>query len=73
MYSSGTDVEKVIKDLLEESEQSCYVAKTERFIHKEIKAMKDEMPWPSQPNDLNPDNLKMPKKTRGVFDYINNR
>ena len=24
--------------------------------------MKDEMPWPSQLNDLNPDNFKMPKK-----------
>ena len=24
--------------------------------------MKDEMPWPPQPNDLNPDNFNMPKK-----------
>ena len=24
--------------------------------------MKDEMPWPPQPNDLNPDNFKMTKK-----------
>ena len=44
MYSSGIDVENVIKDLLEEREQSCYVAKTDRFIHKEIKAMKAEIP-----------------------------
>ena len=36
--------------------------------------MKDEMPWPPQPNDLNPDNYKMSKKkTRRVLDYINNR
>ena len=62
LYSFEIDVEKVIKDLLEKREQSCYVAKTARFIHKEIKAMKDEMPWPSQLNDLNPDNFKMPKK-----------
>ena len=61
LYSSEIDVEKVIKDLLEEREQSCYVAKTARFIHKEVKAMKDEMPWCPQPNDLNPDNFKMPK------------
>ena len=53
---------KVIKDLLEQREQSCYVAKTARFIHKEIEAMKDEMPWPPQPDNLNPDNFKMPKK-----------
>ena len=62
LYSFEIDVEKVIKDLSEKREQSCYVAKTARFIHKEIKAMKDEMPWPSQLNDLNPDNFKMPKK-----------
>ena len=24
--------------------------------------MKDEMAWPPQPNDLNPDNFNMPKK-----------
>ena len=74
LYSSEINVEKVIADLLEEREQSCYVAKTAQFIHKEIKAMKDEMPWPPQPNDLNLDNYKMSKKkTRGVLDYINNR
>ena len=29
--------------------------------------MKDEMPWPPQPNDLNLDNYKMSKKKLGEF------
>ena len=35
--------------------------KTAQAIHNEIKELKDGMPWPSQPNDLQPENFKMPK------------
>ena len=35
--------------------------KTAQAIHNEIKELKEGIPWPLQPNDLQPENFKMPK------------
>ena len=35
--------------------------KAAQAIHNEIKELKDGMPWPPQPNELQPENFKMPK------------
>ena len=62
VYPSAMKVEQIIKDLLKEREKICHVTKTVKLIRNEIKEMKDEMPWPPQPSDLNPENFNMPKK-----------
>ena len=61
VYSAEIDVENLVKQLLEAREQCAYTVKTAQAIHNEIKELKYEMPWPPQPNDLQPENFKMPK------------
>ena len=61
VYSSEIDVENLVKQLLEAREKCVYTVKIAQAIHNEIKELKDGMPWPPQPNDLQPENFKMPK------------
>ena len=66
IYSSIMKIEQVIEDLVNEREKIANVAKTAKLIRNEIKELKDEMPWPPQPSDLNPESFNMPK-TLGQF------
>ena len=61
VYSAKIDVENLVKQLLEAREKCAYTVKTAQAIHNEIKELKDGIPWPPQPNDLQPENFKMPK------------
>jgi len=61
LYSAEIDAQNLVKQLLEAREKCIYTVKTAQAIHKEIKDLKDEMPWPPQPNDLQPENFKTPK------------
>ena len=61
VYPAEIDVENLVKQLLEAREKCSYTVKTAQVIHSEIKELKDGMPWPPQPNDLQPENFKMPK------------
>ena len=61
VYSAEIDVEHLVKQLLEAREKCAYTVKTAQAIHNEIKELKDGMPWPPEPNDLQPENFKMLK------------
>ena len=61
VYSAIIDVENLVKQLLEARKKCAYTVKTAQAFHNEIKELKDGMPWPPQPNDLQPENFKMPK------------
>ena len=46
------------------------MAKAAVLIHKEIKEMKDEMPWPPQPSDLEPEKFGIPEKLRQLLTIL---
>ena len=58
IYPCTMTVEQTIRDLLKDREG---IAKVATLIRNEIKEMKDEMPWPPQPSDLEPEKFQMPK------------
>ena len=45
-----------------EPEYDDYVAKAVTATRKEVKCLKDEMSWPPQPSDLEPEKFKIPSK-----------
>ena len=38
-----------------EAEKDDYVAKAAAAVREEVKCLKDEMPWPPQPSNLEPE------------------
>ena len=61
LHPSVMSVEQVII-LFCEPEKDDYVAKAAGAIRKEVKYLKDEMPWPPQPSDLKPEKFKIRSK-----------
>ena len=39
-------------------------------MKKEIKEMKDSMPWPPQPNDLAPNKIEIPQSLRVFLENV---
>ena len=46
------------------------IIKCGRKVKKEIKEMKDSMPWPPQPNDLTPDKIEIPQSLRVFLEPV---
>ena len=46
------------------------IIKCGRQVKKEIKEMKDSMPWPPQPNDLAPDKIEIPQSLRVFLETV---
>ena len=55
-------VAMVILDLLKEKNELSNISKIADCIRKEIKEMKDQMPWPQQSSDLELEKFEMPPK-----------
>ena len=46
------------------------IIKCGRQVKKEIKEMKDSMPWPPQPNDLAPNKIEIPQSLRVFLENV---
>ena len=62
IYLETMTVEMVILDLLKGKNELSNISKIADCIRKEIKEMKDQMPWPPQWSDFEPEKFEMPPK-----------
>ena len=61
LYPQSMTVETAILELCKENEEEKMISKVASIIRKEVKDLKDELPWPPQPTDLEPEKFNIPR------------
>ena len=63
-------VEQSVRELIRNQDKSNEITSAAEIIRKEIKELKDEMPWPPQPIDLDPDKFTIPSKLNAFLTFL---
>ena len=61
LYPQSMTVETAIFELCKENEEERMISKVASIIQKEVKDLKDELPWPSQPTDPEVEKFNIPR------------
>ena len=61
LYPQSMAVETAIFELCKENEEEKMISKVASIIQKEVKDLKDELPWPHQPTDLEVEKFNIPR------------
>ena len=69
LYPTSMSKEKIFQELYKSPEEKNVIATAANIIRKEIKDLRDELPWPPHPADLEPDKFIIPSNLE-VFLFI---
>ena len=61
LYPQSMTVETAILELCNKNEEEKMISKVASIIQKEVKDLKDELPWPPQTADLKPEKFDIPQ------------
>ena len=70
LYPSNITNEQIFKELYKAQEDDQVIINAANLIRKEITDMKDEIPWPPQPEDLEPDAFQIPSQLERFLLYL---
>ena len=70
LYPTSMSKEKIFQELYKSREEKNGIANAANIIRKEIKDLTDELPWPPQPTDLEPDKFIIPSNLEAFLLYL---
>eukprot|EP00111_Clytia_hemisphaerica_P013096 TCONS_00038445-protein len=62
LYPSNITNEQIFKELYKTQDDNQVIINAAKIIRMEINSLKDDIPWPPQPEDLEPDAFKIPNQ-----------
>ena len=70
LYPTSIPVETAISELSKSTEEDSVIMRVASIIRKELKDLKDELPWPPKPADLEPDKFKIPPNLNEFLTHL---
>ena len=70
LYPTSMSKEKIFQELYKSREEKNGIANAANIIRKEIKDLRDELPWLPQPADLEPDKFIIPSNLEAFLLYL---
>ncbi len=70
LYPSNITTEKIFKVLYTSQDDDQVIIDCAKLIRKEITDMKEEIPWPPEPEDLEPDAFHIPRQLERFLLYL---